>query len=125
MNEFQATAVMIGLFALRCVVPLLMTAALGYLMNRLVDRWEAEDERQMEMATAEPKPEVVTAVPATKKPSLPALPCWLTRKCDPARRDNCPAYQHRATPCWATRQQFEGTLPADCPGCPIYQQAHA
>ena len=41
MNGFDATLVMIALFALRCVFPLVLTAGLGYLMNRLVERWEA------------------------------------------------------------------------------------
>jgi hypothetical protein len=40
MSEFNAALVMIALFALRCVVPLALTLGLGYVMNRLVDRWE-------------------------------------------------------------------------------------
>ena len=124
MNEFQATAVMIGLFALRCIVPVLITLALGYLMNRLVDHWEAED-AQGEMPVAEEKPQVVTAVPPTTKPQRTTLPCWLTRGCDPARRADCPAFQQRGVPCWTARQRIEGAIPSNCPGCPVYQQAHA
>ncbi len=46
MNGFQATAVMVALFALRCVAPLVLMFAIGYLMNRLVDRWNAQDAAQ-------------------------------------------------------------------------------
>ncbi len=43
MNEFQATGVLMILFALRCLVPAALIAGVGYLMNRLVDRWNRED----------------------------------------------------------------------------------
>lgn len=43
MNEFQATAVVATLFALRCVAPLLLMLAIGYGMGRLVAHWERED----------------------------------------------------------------------------------
>ena len=33
MKESQATLVLIGLFALRCIAPLLFTLGIGYLMN--------------------------------------------------------------------------------------------
>ena len=43
MYDLQATTVMSGLFALRCIVPLLLTVGLVRLMNRLVERWAAEE----------------------------------------------------------------------------------
>ena len=42
MNGTQATFTMVLLFALRCVVPLAVVMGIGYAMNWLVDRWEAE-----------------------------------------------------------------------------------
>lgn len=128
MTQFQATVVLIVMFALRCVLPLLLTMAVGYLMNRLVDRWEAED-RLAE--TLRPTPSQAAAAPtapavptAESKPVI-QLPCWLTKGCDPARRANCPAFQQQGTPCWLARLRAEGRLPADCPGCPVYRHAHA
>lgn len=44
MNEFQAMGVMILLFALRCLLPVVLMFGIGYLMNWLVDRWQREDE---------------------------------------------------------------------------------
>lgn len=43
MNEFQATGVLMILFALRCLVPAALMFGVGYLMNWLVDRWNRED----------------------------------------------------------------------------------
>ncbi len=126
MNDLQATAVMLALFALRCVLPLAITVALGYLMNRMVDRWEAEDIRKGVVAepVPQPKPKPATAVSAKAKPAV-KLPCWLTKGCDPAHRADCPAFQQRGTPCWVARLRAEGVLPSDCPDCPVYQRAHA
>jgi hypothetical protein len=125
MNEFQATAVMLALFALRCVLPLAITVALGYLMNRLVDRWEAEDAKEAGVdMPAQIPPIPVTAVSTPAKPAS-KMPCWLVKGCNPAQRADCPAFQQRGKPCWVARLQMEGIMPADCPDCPVYQHAHA
>lgn len=115
MSEWQATLVMVGLFALRCVLPLLVTVGLGYLMNRLVDRWEAEEETVREKAPQPqlaPEPAVMTAIRS--------VPCWVMNNCSPERRENCPAFQARGVACWQAREKAEGALPADCPTCPRY-----
>jgi hypothetical protein len=43
MNDLQATGVLIFLFALRCLLPLLLTLGIGYLMNWQVERWQEQD----------------------------------------------------------------------------------
>ncbi len=119
MNEWQAILVMVGLFALRCILPLVVTISLGYLMNRLVDRWEAEEETARQKAPQPhraPEPAVVTAIRS--------VPCWLMNNCPPERRENCPAFRERGIPCWQARERVEGVLPADCPDCPRYVPAH-
>ena len=71
MNGLQTTGVMIGLFALRCIAPLLLTVTLLHLMNRLLDRWAAlETAPALTSATA----------PATTAPSI-SLACWLLHNC--------------------------------------------
>lgn len=117
MNEWQAMSVMVGLFALRCIVPLLVTIGLGYLMNRLVDRWEAEEEAIPQQAPQRqplrtPEPAIVTAILS--------VPCWIMNDCPRERRENCPAFQARGVACWQARERAEGALPADCPDCPRY-----
>jgi hypothetical protein len=42
MNEL-ATVGMVVVFALRCFVPVVIIAALGFALNRLFDHWEAPD----------------------------------------------------------------------------------
>jgi hypothetical protein len=110
-GEVQATGILIIMFALRCVLPLALVLLLGYFTNRLVDRWEAE-------ATAVPRERPV--VPAAK-PNR-ALPCWLVRQCDPARQATCAAARNTAVACWVARTAQEGHLPANCDGCPVYNQ---
>lgn len=114
MNDFQATAVFVAFFALRCIVPLLTTLAIGAAMNYLVDRWEGEEEAKPGAAAA----------PAPAKPAgrladitVAAIPCWLVKKCNPT---GCPAYQQREVPCWLARVQAEGKLPATCLPCQMY-----
>lgn len=125
MNELQASTVMIGLFALRCVVPLLVVMALGHMMNRLLDRWAAEEAAQEQGAVAEPwatpalPPRTVNGGASAPLVAL-TLPCWLTRSCDEAKCINCAAYRRRGILCWQARLIEEGKLPDTCPTCPRY-----
>jgi hypothetical protein len=120
MNEFQATAVMVGLFALRCVAPLALTLFVGYLMNRLVDRWEREDEaRKAGAALPAPRPQPKPAIPVVAV--KPGLPCWVFNNCDEKKRSGCAAYQNQTVPCWLARMRADGALPAGCPDCAIYR----
>ena len=139
MNEFEATGVMVLLFALRCIAPLVLLMGVGYFMNRMVDKWEREAQEQQAKereVIPEPQPGQIfpekpgIAQPALAKPSLekkPAvqLPCWVFKGCDPATRADCAANQQRGKPCWVARLAAEGALPSGCPDCPIYQTAHA
>ena len=137
MNEFEATGVMVLLFALRCIAPFVLLMGVGYFMNRMVDKWEREAQETKEQeALPETQPGQIfpetpaIAQPAFAKPSLekkPAiqLPCWMIKNCDPATRPDCAAHQQRGKPCWVARLAAEGVLPSGCPDCPVYQAAHA
>jgi hypothetical protein len=111
MNASQATFTMILLFALRCVVPLVLMFGIGYAMNWLVDRWETE-------AVTEAASGLGTAV-ATKTGGN----CWAFKQCSEEQRQDCPGFKNQMTPCWLVRTRAEGVLPDDCLTCPIYQQA--
>lgn len=121
MKEIEATGVMVLLFALRCVVPLLFTIGIGYLMNRLVDHWEAEEQAAGEVPAPQPAPQPALTT-SRKEPAL-NLPCWILRNCDADARASCPGAQSNL-PCWIARMRADGALPANCPDCPIYQRAH-
>jgi hypothetical protein len=109
MKEIQATGVLVALFALRCLAPLALTLAIGYLLNRQAARWEAE-------AAADP--------PARAAPAV-ALPCWLVRNCSAEKRERCAAFQQSGQACWRSRLAAEGALPADCATCPLFAGAIA
>lgn len=114
MSETQGALVMVLLFALRCIVPLAITIGLGFLMNRLVDHWEAEDARKQAPAAA----------PAPATQSILSIPCWVTNSCPEKVREKCPAYHHPNVPCWEARRKADGSLMARCADCPRYQAGH-
>jgi hypothetical protein len=119
MDEVQSSLVLTALFALRCVAPFAFTLAIGYLMNRLVDRWQAEDEAEQQGAVVRP----AAAMPSEEN-RLPVrtIPCWLLRRCDAEKRASCPAANQPGLPCWLARMRVDGSLPEDCPDCPIYSE---
>lgn len=118
MSDSEGTAVLVGLFALRCILPLAITLAFGFLMNRLVDRWNAEEAEGLEDS-----PEVVPegAQPSTgiKLPTL-NIPCWVFNNCEESKRDDCAAYKHPTIPCFLARLRSEGKMPSGCPDCERY-----
>ncbi|WP_420642926.1 hypothetical protein [Candidatus Leptofilum sp.] len=109
MNGTQATFTMILLFALRCLVPLVLVLGIGYVMNWLVDRWEAE------AASSTP----LSAGVAKQKPTR----CWAYIQCQKELRDECPGFKKQITPCWLLRTRAEDNLPDDCLTCPIYKES--
>jgi hypothetical protein len=119
MNEFQATTVMVALFALRCIVPIILMAAIGYAMNRLVDHWEAEEAAQGQVATDSPIP-VSGASRTTAQASPSKIPCWVFNNCDEQARAGCPAYKNQSVACWVARMRTDGKLPAKCADCELY-----
>lgn len=118
MNEFQATAVIVALFALRCIVPIVLMFAIGYGMKKLVSHWESEDARQ-----SQPPPAAIplpVVVPAAAKSPAKTLPCWVINNCDEAMRNVCPAYASPSLACWVARLRASGQIPAKCAGCALY-----
>lgn len=118
MNEFQATAVMVALFALRCVLPLALLVTIGYTMTRLANRWEAQ-EKGPTGGAAIPLP-MAGAEPAALK-----VPCWVFNNCDESKRARCPATRNTSLACWVALTWAEGRLPAKCANCPRYTGAPA
>lgn len=111
MNSSQATLTMALLFALRCLVPLALVLGIGYAMNWMVDRWEAEAEKGTAAGSG-----VGTAVPVSNAPS-----CWSIVGCSSEERENCPGFQQQPLPCWLARTREEGALPEKCTTCPVYE----
>lgn len=117
MNEFQATTVIVVLFALRCVVPFVLMLAIGYGMKQLVKHWEKEDAAQ---TGARPSIPLAMAGTTPAQPARPKLPCWVVNNCDEQTRRSCPAYASPSLACWVARLRAEGQVPAKCAGCGLY-----
>lgn len=121
MNEFQATAVIVALFALRCIVPVVLMAAIGYGMKWLVRSWEKAD-----AAIAQPRPSIpLPTVAPARQAQKSSIPCWVFNNCDEKTRNTCPAYMHQSMACWLARLGAEGRVPAKCAGCSLYSGAPA
>ncbi|MFZ0548695.1 MAG: hypothetical protein WAM60_24810 [Candidatus Promineifilaceae bacterium] len=128
MDEFTATLVMIFLFALRCIVPLVLTLLIGRAMNRMVDKWEAEEAASKK----EPEPLIPVAVSETmpvavltplKQPGITAsVRCWMFHDCG---RTDCAAYQNPNLLCWKIKIEENGRLPDKCQQCAYYEMTNA
>jgi hypothetical protein len=127
MNDLQATLALAALFALRCIAPLAITLAIGYLMNRLVDRWQTEDEAALANASDRVAHSQEADLPSKAVYRLPVVtvPCWILRNCNPVEQATCAARKQPGLPCWLVRLRSDGKLPQDCPDCPIYSEAMA
>lgn len=120
MSQTNASLILVSMFALRCIVPLVLTVAIGTWMNKLVARWEAADKlvaAQLAPAstTAQPAKTTTAAQPTTKQ----ALACWLFNNCEAS---DCPAYGNEAVLCWQQRLKAENKLPDTCADCEIYNR---
>lgn len=122
MNDFQATAVLVALFALRCVAPFLLLLAIGYGMNRLVAHWEREEQAPAGARAAIPLPMAAATRPANTEAKIP---CWVFNNCDEKTRNACPAYANSTLACWVARLRADGQVPAKCAGCALYTGAPA
>ncbi|MFN2188683.1 MAG: hypothetical protein ACK2T3_07955 [Candidatus Promineifilaceae bacterium] len=121
MSESEGTAVLVALFALRCVLPLAITLAFGYLMNRLVDRWQAEDaSREQESPETD---EMIPVLPKGMRLPTIDIPCWVFNNCEESIVKDCVAYANPSIPCYVARMQADGKLPKRCANCEIYATA--
>jgi hypothetical protein len=119
MVELQHVILLLGLFALRFVLPLAALAGLRYVLIRLDERWQAEAGQQHLHRPAA----VHFSGPALESdPMFVGVPCWTWRDCDPAQRTACPAWLRPELPCWLARMKMESQLPPTCPTCPAFEQ---
>lgn len=102
--------VIVGLFALRLAVPVVITLGIAWGLRRLDARWEAK-------AQTAKQPEQV--VQLTEKP----VPCWKEKGCSKEAMASCPACKWHDLPCWLARLRVENHLPAECINCHRFRPA--
>jgi hypothetical protein len=108
---WQDTLVILGMFALRLGVPVVLTIAVCHVLDRLsVKRAEQIGaQRRANLRATAHEGKVVRQ-----------LQCWEIKRCDEATRAACPAYQRPNLPCWLALQLAGCQLSEQCLTCSLY-----
>jgi hypothetical protein len=94
----------VGLFVLRCGLPLAILLAIGYFLRRLDDKWQAEQLARRQTRMVAPR-------------------CWEIKGCNPAAHAACAACRLRPLPCWMAWRKIEGRVPERCFTCLVFLNA--
>jgi len=104
--NWQEIAAIVGFFALRILVPLLVTVGIGELVSRTLSaRRQSIEEEKSE---------------AAHQGYRLSPQCWEVKNCDPAVRESCPAYRRPNVPCWMALQLSGNELPEECFTCEVF-----
>ena len=103
--QYALMTFIVGLL-IRFGIPVLVPAALIYLLRRLDERWQAQARGEL------------IAVPMARN-----VGCWDINNCSKEQRENCTAYAHPETPCWQHFRSKQGFLQESCLGCDVFRQA--
>ena len=108
---WQDTLVILGMFALRLGVPVVLTIAICHGLDRLSVKRAAQmgAQRQARLRAAAHGGKVVRQ-----------LQCWEIKRCDEATRAECPARQRPNLPCWLALQLAGCQLSDECLTCSLY-----
>ena len=107
------------MFALRILVPVLLTVAVGYWLEK---RLNLEQPETIELA--EPTERRAARGEGAVKIG-PAVPCWDLKGCSLSARVECPAYARPNIPCWLAKELAVGQLNAECFDCDQYRSHFA
>lgn len=101
---------LIMMIAARIAIPIILTLALCYGLDRLAARRAAQLASRRQKAAQERKsPKVVRQ-----------LQCWEIKRCDPETRATCPASKRQNVPCWLALQLAGQALGEECRSCALY-----
>jgi len=103
--------ILIGMFALRMGVPVLLTVLVCLGLDRLSTRRAAQlaSQRQARQASSKQCARAVRQ-----------LHCWEIKRCEPETREACPANQRQNLPCWLALQLAGQALSDECRSCAMY-----
>ncbi len=109
-QEFIDAVTVLVMFGLRIGVPLILTLAFGYWLERKLSAGrEAEQEE-----TVSPR-----IVKSSEK--IIQLHCWDIKRCDTATRAQCAAFKHPELPCWLALQAEGEKVREECFTCALYK----
>ncbi len=108
MPEVVEAVIVLLLFAVRIAIPIALTLAFGYWLERRLRPPETAPEAQK--------------VHSVRKPSnIIRLQCWDIRRCDSTKRAQCAASRHPDLPCWLAIQVEGGKVRENCFTCAFYK----
>ena len=103
--------VIIFMFVLRIGVPIALTLAFGYWL-----------EKKLSLPAEEHKPEQIAQPRVTRSDGkIIQLRCWDVKRCDATRRAQCAALKHPELPCWLALQAEGNKVREDCFTCVMYK----
>ncbi len=108
-QDLLDAVVIVLMFVLRIGVPLVVTLAFGY--------WLEKKLRPEETIDVKPAP----IVRSGKANNIIHLHCWDVKRCDQARRAECAAYKHPDLPCWLALQVEGDKVNEECFTCALYK----
>lgn len=111
MQEQSGGIIVLLLFAVRIGVPVVLTLAFGYWLERKLRPPE-------EKHTMRVKIELLPRPPSSK---VVRMHCWNLMHCDSAQRAECAAFKHPDLPCWLALQVDAGKVREECFTCQLYK----
>ncbi len=108
MYEALEAVIVLALFAVRIAVPIALTLAFGYWL-----------ERKLRPPEAPPETDKIRVAP--KRSNIIRLQCWDVRRCDSSKRAQCAATRHPDLPCWLAIQVEGGKVRETCFTCAFYK----
>lgn len=101
----------IFMFVLRIGVPLAVTLAFGYwLEKKLAPREEIQAPKEEQN---EPR--------WSRSGKIIQMHCWDLKRCEPATRAHCAAFKHPDLPCWLALQVEGDKVQEACFTCALYK----
>lgn len=109
LQDLIDTLVIVVMFGLRVGVPIALTLAFGYWLEKKLAPREAPSS-ELE------KPRVVKA-----SGKIIQLHCWDFKHCDQTKRAQCAAFKHAELPCWLALQAEGAQVREECFTCALYK----
>ena len=109
--ELLDAFVLIIMVILRVGVPLALTLAFGYwLEKKLNPRAERQNGKIVQASRR-----------ITRSGKIIQVHCWDIKRCEHAKRAQCVAYQHPELPCWLALQAEGHAVREECFTCALYK----
>jgi hypothetical protein len=110
-QDFIDTVVVFFMFALRIGLPIALTLAFGYWLEK-----KLRPAQQVEDQTAQPQEQRWT-----RSGKIIQIHCWDIKRCDATTRAQCAAVQHPDLPCWLALQAEGESVRQECFTCSLYR----